>query len=155
MALNYLKQYGSTSESDKEPEDMMGSISNCKRKKQATALEAKRKKRIQHTVIPGNCATCPLDCGSKIDRETRLRINEEYWKKTPADQKIFIRESVLQIEVKRRRIRSDAPRKCFSYKYYLKDSLFSLQNVCAAFFLNTIGYKKTCRYEFYIHFAWY
>lgn len=152
MALMYLQQYGSTSESEKELEDTVDSIPDRKRKKQTAALEARRIKRSRHTVVPGNCSTCPLDCGSKIDRETRLRINEAYWDKSPADQKSFIRECVLQIEIKRRRIRSDEHRKCYSYRYHLQDSSFCLQNVCGAFFLNTIGYDRSCRYDFHFQY---
>lgn len=69
MALAYLQQYGSTSEGELEPEDVISNMSSRKmRKRDAAVLEAKNKKRSIHPVIFESCAECHLHCGIKIAR---------------------------------------------------------------------------------------
>lgn len=100
----------------------------------------KIKRRQSHPVMQTDCK-CMFNCNAKLTQERRQRINEEYWSAGFCDQRMFVLAHTERHSVKRRRTKSEEKRKDCTYSYRLMDSSGQYHQVCAHFFLNTIGYE--------------
>ncbi|KAL1400062.1 hypothetical protein pipiens_007741 [Culex pipiens pipiens] len=117
---------------------------------------AHQERKNKHTVISKNCG-CILQCFSKLSRDRRLEINQAYWKLSLPDQRSFILTYSSRSGVKRRRIKSNLDgsgyKKRYTFKYSLQADGGAEIEVCAWFFLNTLGYNEKCNSVIYRAYA--
>ncbi|KAL9704061.1 hypothetical protein quinque_007579 [Culex quinquefasciatus] len=117
---------------------------------------AHQERKNNHTVISKNCG-CILRCFSKLSRDRRLEINQAYWTLSLPDQRSFIRTYSSRSGVKRRRIKSNLDgsgyKKRYTFKYSLQADGGAEIEVCAWFFLNTLGYNEKCNSVIYRAYA--
>lgn len=106
-------------------------------------IERREERKINRRPIFKNCGCKSLCCG-KIGRERRVQINTWFWELSGTEQQSFVLQFSKRIPVERRR--SPNIRRQFSYKYMLEDERGVPQDVCCAFFLNTLGYNKKSRF---------
>lgn len=115
-------------------------------KKEARRMQVAKKRRRLHPVIHDVCG-CLKDCGKRISKDERMDANRLYWNLEFKDQANFIREHVQQVEITRRvrqrHIEADL-RKRHTYKYHVRSTNGTMENVCRKFYLNTLGYSENC-----------
>uniref|UniRef100_A0A0P6JRM5 Putative zn finger n=1 Tax=Aedes aegypti TaxID=7159 RepID=A0A0P6JRM5_AEDAE len=85
-----------------------------------------------------NDCDCRMKCGSKISVAKQIEINTQFWTLSKKGQQSFILNFSHRRPIKRRQ--ESNFRRLFSYDYQLEDEHGLLQDVCSAFFLNTLGY---------------
>ncbi|XP_055640405.1 zinc finger and SCAN domain-containing protein 12-like isoform X2 [Toxorhynchites rutilus septentrionalis] len=119
--------------------------SGSKRPSKRTAEDLKRREERaskRRPILEG--CRCKEICYEKIGPQRRSEINTWFWGLTAAEQKSFICRHSKRKPVKRRRGQKTSStqdfRRQFSYVYQLEDERGVPQDVCCAFFLNTLGY---------------
>lgn len=122
----------------------LSSTSNQIKRKKKDILKTlcKEKKREAHFDLLHECK-CILQCSKRFSSDLRRRVNTNYWNASYEGQQSFILQNVKEVPVKRRR--GDAnltPSKTRSFQYELHNDEGAKEQVCLAFFLNTLGYKK-------------
>lgn len=95
-----------------------------------------------------NDCDCRMKCGSKISVAKQIEINTQFWTLSKKGQQSFILNFSHRRPIKRRQ--ESNFRRLFSYDYQLEDEHGLLQDVCSAFFLNTLGYDVRSRFVFYV-----
>lgn len=109
------------------------------RKKQKSAVLAQL-----HGVLKESCKeNCKKWCKKVISEQQRIIINSEYWGMPKQEQKSFMLHHTSTLPVKQRTTANiENHRRQKSFRYSLKDENGTLQKVCKALFLTTLGFKK-------------
>ncbi|XP_033111161.1 uncharacterized protein LOC117112195 [Anneissia japonica] len=99
-------------------------------------------KNKKKNVLPPCGLWCKKQCREKISNEERNTINEEYWRLTLEQQRVWLLSHVESSAPKRRDPNSINPRK-HTYKYSMITEEKQTVQVCRTFFLSTLGFKHT------------
>lgn len=105
--------------------------------------EKREKRRSNRSPILKDCG-CRAVCCGKIGRERRSAINSWFWELSGTEQKSFVLQFSKRGPINRRR--GETLRREFTYTYLLEDERGVPQDVCCAFFLNTLGYSLKSRF---------
>lgn len=126
-------------------ESIVSEVQKRKRKKvNSTEKQAEkvRHKMEKHEVGLPCKHNCSKRCLVNFPEELREDINRKYWKIDWKDQRSFILEHVHSTSMKRRRKKSNKPRKQNTYSYSLRSATGLTTRVCKHFFLTTLGFKS-------------
>lgn len=156
--MEYIQAYNSSSTASDSNEDELSQVEVCEKvvevtdhgkKQQKTSKKLLNKKKsgdariMKHYELLNECK-CVLKCQQRISSDKRRLINQSYWNGQASDQKNVIFQHVKAVPVKRRRSNPNAdPQKKRTYKCVMKNDEGEDEEVCLAFFLNTLGYKKS------------
>ncbi|KAG5885241.1 hypothetical protein JTB14_032940 [Gonioctena quinquepunctata] len=110
-------------------------IKKCERKK----LKLQEKRQAYALKECTSCTNeCIRKCKDKITENRRQQINNEFWKMSWSEQRIFI---VCQCQRQIPKKHTESSSRANTYFYYLKNEEGTSAQVCKPFFLTTLGFK--------------
>ncbi|KAG5870980.1 hypothetical protein JTB14_006707 [Gonioctena quinquepunctata] len=110
-------------------------IKKCERKK----LKLQEKSQAYALKECTSCTNkCIRKCKDKITENRRQQINDEFWKMSWSEQRIFI---VGQCQRQIPKKHTENSSRANTYFYYLKNEEGTSAQVCKPFFLTTLGFK--------------
>ncbi|KAG5870477.1 hypothetical protein JTB14_006397 [Gonioctena quinquepunctata] len=110
-------------------------IKKCERKK----LKLQEKRKAYALKKCTSCTNkCIRKCKDKITENRRQQINDEFWKMSWSEQRIFI---VGQCQRQIPKKHTENSSRANTYFYYLKNEEGTSAQVCKPFFLTTLGFK--------------
>ena len=137
-------------DSDAEDVDMYSnsllSMPNDVQQQQPEKRTSRRAKRRRFRAPILEKCGCKAECGVKIGPDRKVEINSLFWELSKKEQLAFVLQFSQRYPIKRLSEQSNqAGRRQYTYDYQLEDARGVPQEVCCAFFLNTLGYDVRSR----------
>lgn len=97
-----------------------------------------RGEKIESKKWKGVCTgKCRFECSQNFTNKGRKEFFDNFWRLNDSQKKMFYSKTVIKREKKRKRTKSEFPKKKFSFEYYFNVSMQNIR-VCKEFYLNTL-----------------